>query len=97
MLHIIGTILIVFGLSLIGLGIWGLFRFKHFYTRALIASLVDTAGYIALLVGIILRNGINFFSMKVLLILLLTIIINPLVTHAIIRSAFISGYKIGKE
>lgn len=97
MLHIIGTILIVFGLSLIGLGIWGLFRFKHFYTRALIASLVDTAGYIALLAGIILRNGINFFSMKVLLILLLTIIINPLVTHAIIRSAFISGYKIGKE
>lgn len=97
MLNVIGFILILIGLVFVGLGILGIYRFKHFYTRALLASLVDTAGYIAILTGIVVKNGLNFFSMKVLLILILTIIINPLVTHAIVRSAFISGYKIGKE
>lgn len=94
---IIGDIIIFIAMIIIGIGVFGIFRFKHFYTRALVASNIDTVGYITLLVGVIVRNGLNFFSLKVFLILVITIIINPLVTHAIVRSAYITGYKIGKE
>lgn len=93
----IGDIIIIIAVVIIGIGVFGIFRFKHFYTRALVASNIDTVGYITLLVGVIIRNGFNFFSLKVFLILIITIIINPLVTHAIVRSAYITGYKIGKE
>lgn len=97
MTYIIGNFLIWLGIVIVGLGVFGIYRFKHFYTRALVASKIDTVGYITLLFGIILRKGLCFFSLKVLLIVIITIIINPLVTHAIVRSAYMTGYKVGKE
>lgn len=89
----------VMGLALIfiGFGILGLYRFKNFYSRILIASNIDTAGFILLLFGVIIRHGFSFFSLKVGFIILLALIVNPLITHAITRSAYNSGFKIKKE
>ncbi|MGX8797336.1 monovalent cation/H(+) antiporter subunit G [Fusibacter sp. JL298sf-3] len=97
-MHIlIGDILIGASLIFVLIGVIGIYRFKQFYTRALVASNIDTVGYLTLLLGIVIRKGWGFFSLKVLLILVITLVVNPLVTHAIVRSAYISGYKIGKE
>ncbi|NSW89205.1 MAG: monovalent cation/H(+) antiporter subunit G [Firmicutes bacterium] len=93
----IGNILIVTALIFIFFGVYGIFKFKDFYPRILISSKVDTVGLITLMLGIIVKSGINFFSLKVLIILLLVIITNPLSTHSIARSAYISGYKVKKE
>ena len=96
MLNIIGTIMIVIGIGFISFGVFGLFRFSDLYARMLIAGKVDTVGFITVMAGVILRSGINFFSLKVLLILVLAIIINPLSSHAIARSAYMSGYRVKK-
>ncbi len=97
-MHIlIGDILIGASLIFVLIGVIGIYRFKQFYTRALVASNIDTVGYLTLLLGIVIRKGWGFFSLKVLLILVITLVVNPLVTHAIVRSAYISGYKVGKE
>ena len=93
----IGTIFIYIGIAFVSLGIIGLFRFDNFYSRALVASKVDTVGYITILLGVILKSGLSFLSFKILFILLITIIVNPLTTHIIVRSAYISGYKIRKD
>ena len=93
----IGTIIIYIGIAFVSLGIIGLFRFDNFYSRALVASKVDTVGYITILLGVILKSGLSFLSFKILFILLITIIVNPLTTHIIVRSAYISGYKIRKD
>jgi multicomponent Na+:H+ antiporter subunit G len=97
MRDLIGGIIIFIGIAFIGLGIIGIYRFNNFYSRALVASKVDTVGYITIIIGVMLRHGLTFFSMKLFFILLITIIINPLITHSITRSAFISGYKLRKE
>ncbi len=92
-----GTIIIYIGLIFVAFGIVGLFRFDNFYTRALTASKVDTVGYITILFGVMLNSGFTFLSLKVGVLLVITLIINPLTTHMITRSAYVSGYTIKKE
>ena len=93
----IGNFLIGLSLIFITIGVFGIYRFKNFYQRALISANIDTVGYITLMLGFIIKNDFSFFSLKVSFILVITLIINPLVSHAIVRSAYISGYKIGRD
>lgn len=93
----IGTIIIAIGISFVSLGIIGLFRFDNFYARALAASKVDTVGYITILVGVIIKSGLTFLSLKIGMLLVITLIINPLTTHMITRSAYVSGYTVRKD
>lgn len=93
----IGNFLIGLSLVFITIGVFGIYRFKNFYQRALISANIDTVGYITLMLGFIIKHGFSFFSLKISFILIITLIINPLVSHAIVRSAYISGYKIGRD
>ena len=97
MLNIVSNIIIGIGIVFVAFGVYGIFRFNNFYARTLIASKVDTVGFITIMAGTIMKQGLSFFSLKVLLILIIMIVINPLTTHAIARSAFLSGYKVEKE
>lgn len=93
----IGMFIIALGIFFIAIGVLGIYRFKNFYPRILVASKIDTVGSITLMIGVVIRHGFSFFSMKVLLILVIMIMINPLSTHSIARSAYYSGYKVRKE
>lgn len=93
----IGNCLILLGLFFATLGVLGIYRFDHFYSRALAASKVDTVGYITTLIGFCFKEGLSSFTFKVAAILIITLLINPLVTHSVVRSAYISGYKPRKE
>lgn len=97
MLDLLGTIIIVIGVIFVTIGVIGIYRFNNFYSRALAASKVDTVGFITIIIGVILKSGFSFFTLKVLVILIISMLINPMITHSIVRSAKISGYKIGKE
>ncbi len=97
MQNYIGLTLIGLGIGFIAFGILGIYRFKNFYPRILVASKVDTVGFITIMIGVMVKHGLSYFSLKVFLIMILTLIINPLITHSIARSAFNSGYKIKKE
>jgi len=90
-LEITGSVLIVVGCLLMLLGVFGLLKFKHFYPRILISSKIDTVGMFVLLLGLVFRHGISFFSAKIVLILIILLILNPLVAHILSRSAYQSG------
>lgn len=93
----VGSGLIFLGMFFVALGVLGIYRFNHFYPRALAASKVDTVGYITTLIGICVKEGFSSFTLKTAAILIITLLINPLVTHSVVRSAYISGYKPRKE
>lgn len=97
MLDIIGNVIISIGLVFLAFGLLGIFRFRNFYSRILVAAKIDTVAFITIMVGVIFKQGLTAFSLRILLILLIMLIINPLVTHIITRSAFLSGYKVKKE
>jgi len=91
-LTIVGSILIGVGVLFMVFGAVGLFKFKDFYPRILISSKIDTVGLLTLFGGVALRYGLSFFSGKVLLIVIIILILNPLVAHIVTGSAYESGY-----
>ena len=96
-MRVVSDILIIISLVFIILGIFGLYRFKNFFSRILIASHIDTLGFLILMIGVIVRSGFTWFSAKVMIIIVISMLINPVVTHSIARSAYHGGYRIEKE
>jgi len=92
--EIITYILIGVGLLFASFGVLGLFRFKVFYMRILVSGNIDTVGMIFMLSGAMVASPNMGFTLKVLLIMILSLITNPLSTHATARSAYLSGYRI---
>jgi len=74
-------------------GTLGIIRFPDIYTRLQTSSKCDAAGAVALLVGLMVREGLNSFSLRILIILIFLLLTNPVATHAIARSAAIRGIK----
>jgi len=79
---------ILLGIFFLCLGVYGQFKYKDFYTRILVASKVDTVGFLLIVIGMILRHGFSFFSGKLVLIGLLIVTLNPFVAAILVRSAF---------
>ena len=89
-----GNIIISIGLVFMALGVIGMFKYRNFFTRILIASKIDTVGTLTVLLGIAIRTGFNFTSLRILLLLALMFIISPMVNHIIVSSAYKSGLDI---
>ena len=89
----IAYLFIFLGLVFIFFGTLGIIRFPDIYTRLQTSSKCDTAGAIALLVGLILKEGLDLFSLRISIILVFLLLTNPVASHAIARSAAIRGIK----
>ena len=89
----IAYLFIFLGLVFMFFGTLGIIRFPDIYTRLQTSSKCDTAGAVALLVGLMVREGLNLFSLRILIILIFLLLTNPVATHAIARSAAIRGIK----
>ncbi|MCL2575307.1 MAG: monovalent cation/H(+) antiporter subunit G [Defluviitaleaceae bacterium] len=94
---VISNIIIGIGLFFMIMGAIGIFRFDDFYKRILLAAKVDTVGMITLVIGLGVRHGAMgdvFFTLKLVFIVVIILILNPLVAHVMARSAYASGYKL---
>jgi len=85
-----GDVVIAAGLLFILFGVVGMIKYKDFFTRILIAVKIDTVGAITVIIGLALKHGLSFFSLKLMLLMILLLIVNPLATHVIARSAYLS-------
>ena len=93
-LDIIGNVLIVIGVIFMLFGVVGIFRFKNFYPRILVSTKIDAVGMLTLTLGIAFRHGVSFFSGKLILIIVVLLILNPLVSHIVARSAHLNGHDL---
>ncbi|MCL2377167.1 MAG: monovalent cation/H(+) antiporter subunit G [Defluviitaleaceae bacterium] len=93
-LSIVGEIVMVIGIAFMAFGVVSIFMFKDFYPRILVASKIDTVGLLTFLLGVCIQHGFSFFSAKVLLIVVIILILNPLVAHIVARSAYLAGYQL---
>jgi multicomponent Na+:H+ antiporter subunit G len=96
MIDLLAYLLIIIALLFMALGVIGLFRFKDFYSRILISAKIETVGFLTIMIGFAILSGLSYAAMKIILITLMVMITNPLSTHAIARSAFLSGYAINQ-
>lgn len=94
---IIGNIIIACGVVFMLFGVIGIFRFESFYTRLLATSKTDTVGALTLIIGLAISHGISFFTGKIILLAIIMLIFNPLISHILARSAYLSGHEIGGQ
>jgi len=88
----------VLGAVFMMFGVIGIFRKnKSFYYRLLVACKIDTVGIITLAIGLALRHGISFFTGKLLLIVIIMMVLNPLIAHIMARCAHTSGYSFDED
>jgi multicomponent Na+:H+ antiporter subunit G len=71
----------------------GLLRLPDFFTRIHPAGKADTLGQALVLMGLIVHNGVDFVSVKLLLIITFIFISNPTATHLLAKAAFVAGVK----
>ena len=91
MQQLVGDIFIVIGIVFMVLGVIGIYRFNDFYSRLLASSKVDTVGALTIMIGVIIKHGFTYFSGKVVIVIIILLIFNPLVSHILERSAYLSG------
>ena len=93
-MEILGNIIITIGIIFMFFGVIGIFKFRNFYPRILVTAKIDTVGTLTLIFGLMIKHGLGFFSMKLLLLLGVMLILNPLAAHMVARSAYLSGYQL---
>lgn len=71
----------------------GIVRLPDFYTRVHPAGKADTMGQLLILTGLIIYEGLSLISVKLFFIICFVLIANPTATHALVKSAYISGLK----
>jgi len=75
----------------------GMIRLPDVFTRSHAVSLTDSLGALLLLIGIAIYEGLNMNVLKILAVLALLYLQNPVIAHATLRAAIRAGLKPWKE
>jgi multicomponent Na+:H+ antiporter subunit G len=90
--------LVALGLILVGLfflfaAAVGVLRLPDVFSRSHAVSLTDSLGAFFVLGGLALYQGFSTNLFKILIVLVLLLLLNPVISHATVRAAFRCGLK----
>lgn len=91
--NILTVIFLVAGTFFMMVGSIGIVRLPGFFNRIHAGSKSDTLGIILFTAGMMIYNGPDINSLKLLIIFILVALTNPVSSHALTRAAFNSGVK----
>ena len=94
---IITGVLLVLGCFFIVVSSIGIVRFPDFYSRIHPAVKSDTLGQMLILSGLMVYEGLSLVSVKLLIIIIFILIVNPTATHALAKAAYVSGVESWKK
>ena len=80
-----GVGLLLIGMGIFVLQIFGVFKFKYVLNRMHAAAMGDTLGIGVSLTGLIILSGLNFTSLKMALIIVFLWLASPVSSHLISR------------
>lgn len=92
-MEILGMALMVIGLFFLLVGAIGVLRLPDVFSRSHAVGLTDSLGALFALSGLAVYQGLNGNLLRVLLVLVLMYLLNPVMTHATIRAALRSGVR----
>jgi multicomponent Na+:H+ antiporter subunit G len=95
--EIIGSIVVGCGIIFYCFGLYGISKNNHFYIRLSISSLIDSAGFLTIMIGLMIYKGFDAATLKLGFILLLSLLLNPLSNHILGRGAYLSHYAPEQE
>ena len=89
-MNVFSLILIYLGLLVMLIGSFGIARLPDIYSRLQASGAADTVGVILMLLGFLLRNGLNFSDSFLGLLIIFFFVTGPIIGHSIAKSAFLS-------
>ena len=92
-----GVGLLLVGLGIFMLQIFGVFKFKYVLNRMHAAAMGDTLGLGACLTGLILLSGFNITSVKLALILVFLWLASPVSSHLIARLEVVTNAHLAEH
>ena len=85
--------LIVVGLFFLVVGSIGILRLPDIFSRAHALSLTDSLGAVFVLAGLAVYEGFTFNFLRIVVVMLLIYLMNPVISHATLRAAYRSGLR----
>ena len=96
-MEILSIVFIVGGLFFLIVAAIGVIRLPDVFSRSHAVSLTDSLGAFLMLVGVALYEGLSTSMLKIMAVLALLYIQNPVIAHATVRAAFRAGLKPWKR
>ncbi|MCI5585994.1 MAG: monovalent cation/H(+) antiporter subunit G [Lachnospiraceae bacterium] len=91
---IIGTLVLLSGLFLFAIEVFGSYRFQFVLNRMHAAAIGDTLGIGLCLLGLMIFTGFNLTSVKILLVILFLWFASPVSSHLIARFEVTTNEKL---
>lgn len=82
---IVGSVFLISGLLIFFTEIFGVFHFRYVLNRMHAAAMGDSLGIASCLFGLIIFSGVNFTSLKLLLIIVFLWFASPVSSHVLAR------------
>lgn len=82
-LGLVGSILLFLGVFIFVIEIFGIYRYRFVLNRMHAAGMGDTLGLLLCLVGLMLISGINYTTLKLLLVIIFMWMTSPTSSHLI--------------
>jgi len=92
-MSLVGIGFILVGLFFALVAALGVVRLPDVYTRSHAVGLTDSVGAFFILLGLALYQGFSTNMVKIVVVLVLLYLLNPVITHATVRAALRSGLK----
>lgn len=89
-----GAFFLLTGLAIFVLEIIGVFRFKYVLNRMHAAAMGDTLGISFSLVGLMIFSGLNFTTLKMMLIVIFLWFASPVSSHLLARLEVVTNEKL---
>jgi multicomponent Na+:H+ antiporter subunit G len=90
---VVGQTIILAGLLVTAFGVYAVLRLDGFYPRIVVTSKVEAMGFLTVIIGTIVLAGFSVVSIKLLLIVVFELLTVATSAHAVVRSAWVSGYR----
>ncbi len=92
-MEILSVMFILAGLFFLIVAAIGVIRLPDVFTRSHAVSLTDSLGAFLLLIGLAIYEGLSMNVLKILAMLALLYLQNPVIAHATLRAAVRAGLK----
>ena len=97
-MSVLATALITLGLFFLVVAAVGMVRLPDVFTRSHAVALTDAHGAFFLLTGLAVYHGFSTNTLRILVVLGLLYIVNPVISHATVRAALRSGERpVGED
>lgn len=94
---IAGTALILCGIIVFGIELFGVFKFGYVLNRMHAAALGDTLGIALSMVGLVVLCGLNFTSLKMVLVVVFLWFASPVASHMLSRFEVATNEDLERE